>query len=357
MALLEQGENLHGTYEVERYLGEGAFAEVYRVQHRILGRQAMKVFKRSGVTEDQIVEMLSEAILLSKIGHPNLIRVFDANVLERPEGPRGFFTMEYVAGGTLDRLWRSYRKRLMPVDEAVAVIRQVCSGLAVAHDASPPIVHRDLKPQNLLVGYDGAGLRVRVSDFGLAKQVHPLTLLASARGTLGFKPPEAFSNMDSPASDVWALGTTLYLLLTDRMPFPMLANRDLDAAGVCVGTLRPPSFYNICVDPLLEKLITRCLQPDPASRYPDARALLEALEVWTPGAVPAEERLTMTTASKPGLAREDPEAVVKEALQLARDPSKLMAAADLLEEAINKDPSLRERYEIRLRNWRRGVVQ
>ncbi|MDQ6706613.1 MAG: hypothetical protein M3Z85_11625, partial [Acidobacteriota bacterium] len=82
MRLLEDGDTVRDTYEVERFLGEGAFAEVYRVKHRFLGRQAMKVFKRRGMELDEIHEMLAEAILLSRIGHPNIVRVFDANVVE-----------------------------------------------------------------------------------------------------------------------------------------------------------------------------------------------------------------------------------------------------------------------------------
>src|SRR5205823_7931133 len=84
--LLEEGQTVRDTYEVERFLGGGAFAEVYRVKHRFLGRQAMKVFKRVGMNLEEIHEMLGEAILLSRIGHPNIVRVFDANVLEAAQG-------------------------------------------------------------------------------------------------------------------------------------------------------------------------------------------------------------------------------------------------------------------------------
>lgn len=182
MSLLKEGEVIHNTYEVERFLGEGAFAEVYRVKHRFLGRQAMKVFKRIGMSVKDVEEMLSEAILLSRIGHPNIVRVFDANVTETSTGLMGFFTMEYVAGGTLDQFWRSDRRSLMPVETAVDILRQVCRGLVVAHRENPPIIHRDIKPQNILIGYDGHGLHARLSDFGLAKRVNPMTLMASSQG-------------------------------------------------------------------------------------------------------------------------------------------------------------------------------
>ena len=93
-------------------------------------------------------------------------------------------------------------------------MKQICRGLCVAHNANPPIIHRDIKPQNILVGYEADGLRARLSDFGLAKEVNPLTLLATAAGTLSFKPPESFRgkrHSDSPAADVFALGVTMYL--------------------------------------------------------------------------------------------------------------------------------------------------
>ena len=221
MRLLVEGQKLRGTYEVERYLGEGAFAEVYRVRHRFLGRQAMKVFKMTGMSLEETETMLDEAILLSRLGHPNIVRVFDADTIDTPRGVCGFFTMEYVAGGSLQQFWTSHGSRLVPVSVAVDVLKQCCRGLAVAHSENPPIIHRDIKPQNILVGYDATGIRVRVSDFGLAKRVNPLTLLASSKGTRSFKAPEALQNLDSDscAGDVWALGSTLYLLLTDRLPY------------------------------------------------------------------------------------------------------------------------------------------
>jgi len=174
------------------------------------------------MTLEEIEKMLGEAVLLSRIGHPNIIRVFEANILEISRTTYGFFTMEYIPGGTLNRYWQSYGSKLMSVEEAVEIMKQVCSGLSIAHCETTPVIHRDIKPQNILIGYDSGGMRVKVSDFGLAKRVNPMTLLASAKGTLGFKPPESLENLDSCAADVWALGTTLYLLLTDKLPFPSL---------------------------------------------------------------------------------------------------------------------------------------
>lgn len=363
MSLLTEGEKLSETYTVERFLGEGAFAEVYRVQHRFLGRHAMKVFKTKGMTLEEIEEMLGEATLLSRIGHPNIIRVFDANILQISGAALGYFTMEYVPGGTLDRYWRSYESKLMPIEEAVNIIKQTCSGLAVAHSETPPVIHRDIKPQNILVGYDGGGMRVKVSDFGLAKRVNPMTLLASAKGTLGFKPPESLDNLDSCAADVWALGTTLYLLLTDRLPFPGLDERSISNATRFTQPFRPASFYNIQVDPTLDSIVSRCLAIEQNDRYPDAKELLQDLGTWKPMQL-------HKTAAPHGARRNSAKSVfgehsplnkrivaqaAKKAIKLSKEPGKLPSAADLLEEAISKDPDLRQQYGSQLKLWRRGI--
>ena len=92
MALLQEGQTLRDTYEVERYLGRGAFAEVYRVKHNILGRLAMKVMKLPGLSLEEVRTMLGEAVLLTRINHPNIIRVYDANVLAHEGRNYGFFS-------------------------------------------------------------------------------------------------------------------------------------------------------------------------------------------------------------------------------------------------------------------------
>jgi serine/threonine-protein kinase len=365
MGLLCEGRIIRGTYEVERLLGEGAFAEVYRVKHRFLGRQAMKVFKLIGMTIEETEQMLGEAIMLSRIGHPNIIRVFDANITETSKGIAGFFTMEYVAGGSLEQFWQSHGARFVPVETAVEVLRQVCRGLSVAHCETPPIVHRDIKPQNILVGYDTTGLRVRVSDFGLAKRVNPLTLLASARGTRGFKAPETLLDFqsDSCAGDVWSLGTTLYLLLTDRLPYPELG--DLGAThDVNFERLIPPSRLNIQVDSMLDQIVLRTLVLKPHERYPSAREMLADLEKWKSRPAVAAGQLKSsgssdTTKSALGIHspvnEERARRMAAQAITLARQAGQLTEAADLMEEAFNKWPELREQHEYQVKLWRRGI--
>jgi serine/threonine protein kinase len=366
MAILTEGQVVRATYTVERYLGEGAFAEVYRVQHRFLGRQAMKVFKRRGMTLTEIEEILSEAVLLSRIGHPNIVRVFDANILETSQGLCGFFTMENVSGGSLDRFWRSFGSRLVPVETTVDILTQVCRGMSLAHSESPPIIHRDIKPQNILVGYEADGLRARVSDFGLAKSVNPLTLLATAAGTLSFKPPETFlkNKADSCAADVWALGVTLYLMLTDQLPFEV--NPDLGWSNKKAFSRNPisPSSLNINVDENLERILFTCLKANPEERYQDAKELLQALESWKKPSKkrePISKKFISSEPSKKILGANSPvnseegAHLALMAIQKAKEEGKLFEAADMMEEAFNKSPSLRDKYANQVRLWRCGI--
>lgn len=361
--LLKEDEKIHDVYEVDRFLGEGAFAEVYRVKHKFLGRQAMKVFKSPSPQLEEIQQNLAEAILLSKIGHPNIIRVFDAGILKTSAGQRGYFTMEYIPGGTLESFWNSYQDSFVPISDTVDIIRQVCMGMTVAHSEQPPIIHRDIKPQNILVGYGIEGLRIRISDFGLAKAVNPLTLLASARGTPVFKPPECLQNMDSCAGDVWAIGVTLYLLLTDRSPFPVESRMDFSTGKCWKHQLVPMVEFNPRVDGDLESIVSRCLKLNPTERYSNAMEMLEDLMRWEP---PKSKHLVKSSGSADGSKSAlgliskpegiNPETMVTEAMKLARDSSKLMEAADLLEEALIKQSDLRERYEYQLKLWRRGIA-
>lgn len=367
LGLLQEGDKFRDTYEVERFLGEGAFAEVYRVKHRFLGRQAMKVFKLPGLTASEVELMMGEAVLLSRIDHPNIVRVFDANVITLQGQDYGFFTMEYVAGGSLEQFWRSFGSQFMPVPTVVDVAKQVCRGLSAAHSQSPPVIHRDIKPQNILIGYEVDGLRARVSDFGLAKRVNPLTLMASAKGTRPFKSPEAFEdfNSDSSAGDVWAIGTTLYLLLTDRLPF----NLPDDFVNVTRKSFEPaptpPSRLNALCDSALDRIILKALSCDPTQRHHTAKDLLADLEGWAPKLAVAASAESSSSSSfetskevlgphspaNEGLARR----MAEKAVSLSQETGKLTEAADLMEEAFNKYPTLRNEYQGRVKLWRRGI--
>jgi serine/threonine-protein kinase len=185
----------------------------------------------------------------------------------------------------------------------------------------------------------------KLGDFGLARHVRPLTLLASVRGTLGFKAPEALRELgsDSPAGDVWAVGCTLYLLLTDQMPYP-----DPEPGRAPVfGPLLPAGRLNVEVDPALDAIVARALAVRPQERYPSAAELLADLETWRPQ--PAVEEA-------PPVVEESPAERARRAERLAREGGSLPEAALLLEQACKQAPELLEQYEDQIRLWRRGIV-
>ena len=360
MGILHPGQLVRETYLVERLLGEGAFAEVYRVKHSFLGRQAMKVFKAAGGTLGDIKRDITEALLLSRMKHPNIVEVYDANVLETEGGRFGYFTMTHMAGGSLEAHRRSCGGDVMTVEDAVDITVQICRGLAVAHLSSPPIVHRDVKPQNVLVAFDTGRLHARLGDFGLAKAVNPLSLLLTSKGTLAFKPPESLLNVDSCTGDVWAVGTTLYQLLTGRLPYPALEEQDPEAARRFLEPARAPSVFNAGVDRALERILDRCLAMTPAERYANAHELLGDLERWKQAPLeselthcaPTERLLKRSTSDRASAA----ERMVVEAMTMARDTSMLATAADHLDAALHTEPALRERYQRQLELWRRGIA-
>ncbi|MDQ3402533.1 MAG: serine/threonine protein kinase [Actinomycetota bacterium] len=359
MALVPRGRRISDTLVVDRLLGEGAYAEVHRVRHDFLGWQAMKLFKAvASLTETRA--MLDEARLLSTLGHPNIVRLFDANTLQTTDGKRGFFTMEYVAGGSLERLVRAHAATMVPLDVAVDAIEQITAALGVAHRQSPPILHRDLTLANVLVGYDDTGMRVRLSDFGLSKRADPVTHLASAQGTLAFMAPEVQRGDGyTRASDVWSLGTIAYLLLTNHYPFHDGDPFDSFSLARFRRPALAPSRYNDAVDKELDRIVLGALERDPRDRIGTAQLLGEELRRRRSARTAAPEVRREGEAELPTNAtprEQRAQQLADQALALARHPATLHEAADLMEEAVNCSARLRARYLDRLTLWRRGVM-
>lgn len=282
---LPVGSVLRGTYTIEAVLGEGAFGTVYRVSHRYLGTQAMKVFHAMAdpVNARGIIE---EAITLSGLIDPHVVRVYEANVLDSTERQQFYMTMEFVPGGTLSS-FLDRKVRLDPLS-AVKTAWQICSGVGAAHRCSPPIVHRDVKPQNVLiqsVSVDGTP-RVKVGDFGLARHVDADSLMTRAAGTVHYLAPEAAWGFCTPASDVYAAGVVLFQLLTGLFPFPIGRAEDMTtASGAREAVLRsrqrppaPPSAFRMGLPRQVDAVVLRALSADPQDRYRDANALARDLE-------------------------------------------------------------------------------
>jgi len=137
---LIRGTVIRDTYTVDRHLGAGQFSDVYLVRHRYMGMQAMKVFRLSE-NEEEYTDGFNEAFLLSKISHPNILRVFDANRLDADHEPAAYLAAEYVSGGTLTEL---LNEQYLTVTEALDIAVQISDAVAHAHSQDPPICFQDI---------------------------------------------------------------------------------------------------------------------------------------------------------------------------------------------------------------------
>jgi eukaryotic-like serine/threonine-protein kinase len=277
------GSLIRGTYTVEKFIGGGAFGRVYRVNHRLLGTQALKVF-RPLTAEAGLDATVEEALILSRLLNKHIIRVFEANYLEGSE-ELPYMTMEYLDGGTLAEFLDQH-VRLDP-SIALDVTKQVCDGLSVAHSAVPPIVHRDVKPQNILLESPvGNRIEIKIGDFGLAKHVDPDSRMAAAAGTLCYLAPESAWGYHTPASDVYSLGVVVYQMLTGILPYPLPPDADTATATGAREALQAsrrrfalaPSRYRLGLSLGVDEVVMRALAESAGDRYSDASAMLTALE-------------------------------------------------------------------------------
>ena len=273
---LSPGEVVRGTYTVEETLGSGAFSTVYRVRHRFLGTQAMKVF-RTGAAMPSVDAVVGEASILANLLDPHVVRVFEANTLDVMPPEQPYLTMEFVAGGTLEA-FLDRTLRLHPLS-ALKTARQICTGLGAAHRTTPSIVHRDVKPQNILVwAVSPHGTpQVKVGDFGLAKHVDPDSQMTRAAGTLLYLAPEAIWGFHTPASDVYSAAVVLFRMLTGMFPFPLPDDADTStAANAREAVLRsrqaippPPSRFRLGLPTQIDGVVRRALAPESRDRFLD----------------------------------------------------------------------------------------
>lgn len=282
--LLVPGEVIKETYTVNRFIGEGAFAEVYRVKHKFLGLQALKVLKPDKINKKDQSDLVSEATILSNITHPNVVRVFEANSFEKAEKELFFISMEYVSGETLFQLLKRKIRIAFPL--ALSIQRDICAGLSIAHRQNPPVIHRDIKPQNVLLSYDTSTPIGKVSDFGVAKVVNPETRMTDTAGTVVYLPPEGFWGFHTIASDVFSAGIVLYQMVTGMSPwnydFTEVGYDDIDAMETEVLKARKqkpqkPSFINDQCNSQLDEIILKAIEEDPSQRFKDATEFLNAL--------------------------------------------------------------------------------
>ena len=274
--ILEVGQVLGGRFEIQEMLGIGGMGAVYKAYDRDIDRViALKCIRPELAKDPEITQRFTQELLLARqIAHKNIIRIFDV----RDSGGLKFITMEYVEGQDLSSLVESRGK--LTVAESVAIVMQVCSGLACAH--AEGVVHRDLKPSNIMVEPQG---RVVVMDFGLARADHigQMTQTGAVMGTYQYMSPEQAKGAKADArSDIFTVGIILYELLTGKTPY----SADSALASLLKRTQEaavPASQIDPAVPRPLSAIVAKCLERDVAKRYQTADDLLNDLKAFHGG--------------------------------------------------------------------------
>ncbi|MGA2184358.1 MAG: serine/threonine-protein kinase [Bryobacteraceae bacterium] len=264
----DEGRFLPGTLLAERYriigrLGKGGMGEVYRATDIRLGQTVALKFLPEVTAGDpaMLARFHNEVRIARQVTHPNVCRVYDIGEFQG----QPFISMEYVDGEDLASLLRRIGR--LPVDKATEIARRLCAGLAAAHNQG--VLHRDLKPANIMI--DGRG-QVVITDFGLAGIENQVSGAEVRNGTPAYMAPEQLSGREvSARSDIYSLGLVLYEIFSGKRAWeanslPELLRLREESAPASLSTMVRE------IDPTVEKIILRCLEPDPARRPASALA-------------------------------------------------------------------------------------
>ena len=258
---------LNQRYKVISQIGAGGMALVFRAQDLSLGRLvAIKVLRESYTGDEEFLNrFLHEARAAANLAHPNIVTVHDFG----EDAGRYYMVMEYVEGENLKDIIRASAP--FSVDRALDNAIQICAGVGHAHRAG--LVHCDLKPHNVLVTPEG---KVKVTDFGIARvliALHPGEVSDIVWGSPQyFSPEQAAGEQPTPASDVYSIGIMLFEMLTGRLPFQ--AENPQALAMMHLRDEAPPiSLYNPNVPDALQRIISKVLAKEPATRYRTADQL------------------------------------------------------------------------------------
>jgi serine/threonine-protein kinase len=297
---LEEGQRV-GPYRLVRELGRGGMGRVYVAVDTRLDRQVALKFLPPHLASDAKAKqrLVREAKAASALDHPSIAIVHE--IEETPDGEL-FIAMAYYEGETLRQ---KIERGALPAEEAAELTRQIAEGLAAAHAMG--IVHRDVKPENVIVR-PSADLRtsrdvVKLVDFGIAQaRGSLLTAAGSIHGTVAYMSPEQTrGHLVDARTDLWSLGVVLYEMLTGDRPFRAEDQQALifairNDAPEPVRDLRPE------VSAGLARVVERCLEKEPADRYPDAAALLSDLDALHAGARHRHPRASRASRARRGIA-------------------------------------------------------
>jgi hypothetical protein len=309
--LLHEGRFLPGRLLASRYrivalLGKGGMGEVYRADDLTLGQAvALKFLPDEAARDEGLLERFrNEVRIARRVSHPNVCRVYDVGDVDG----HTFFTMEYVDGEDLASLLRRIGR--LPGDKALDIARQLCAGLAAAH--SKGVLHRDLKPANIML--DGRG-QVVVTDFGLAGLADDIRGNEVRSGTPAYMAPEQLAGKEvSVRSDIYALGLVLYEVFTGKRAFSEKSAPASDRGERTSSRPSPsrPSSVVKDLDPIVEKVILRCLEAEPSARPATVLSVAAALPGGDPlaaalaaGETPSPQMVAAageTSGLRPGMA-------------------------------------------------------
>ncbi len=279
------GDQVGPRYTIIRLLGTGGMGAVYQAFDHELGvAVAIKVIRPAAQSDataarDLELRFKRELVLARQITHKYVVRIHDIGDVDGMK----YLTMPFIDGETLADLLR--REGKLPVSRVVALARQVALGLNAAHDKG--VVHRDLKPENIMIEKGDAtdGGDALIMDFGIARSVEhgsTQTAAGSVIGTLEYMAPEqAQGKQVDQRADLYAFGLILYDLLLGRQ---RLANRD-NPMSELLGRLNQapaaPRVVDTTIPDALDRIVQRCLQPDPAGRFATTAEMVAALEALT----------------------------------------------------------------------------
>src|SRR5271163_1889000 len=257
-----------GDYEIIREIARGGMGVVFQARQLSLNRTvALKMILAGQLAnETDVSRFYTEAEAAANLDHPGIVPIFEVG---QHEGQH-YFSMGFVEGQSLSQ---RLADGPLPSREAAELVRRVSEAIEYAHQHG--VIHRDLKPANILLDQNG---NPRVTDFGLAKKVQGdsgLTGSGQIMGTPSYMPPEQAGGKRGgvgPAADVYALGATLYALVTGRPPFQ--AATAMDTVLMVIGE-EPvsPRRLNASLPRDLETICLKCLEKEPGKRYPSAAVL------------------------------------------------------------------------------------
>jgi formylglycine-generating enzyme required for sulfatase activity len=282
---LSPGQVLERRYRIVKLLQQGGFGAVYAAWNIPLNRPcALK--ENTGVAEDAQRQFMHEAQILARLSHPNLPRISDYFVIAgRGVNTLGaqYLVMEYVEGKDLQEMLEEAQNQStnasLPESMVLPWIEQICEALSYLHSQNPPVIHRDIKPANIKITPGGKAMLV---DFGIAKVYRPQvkTTLGARAVTPGYSPQEQYGHGTTDArTDIYALGATLYTLLTGVEP--------VESVQRTIGTTLPaPSQLNPTISRNVEAAILKAMQPAPDDRFQSAVEFKDALSAPLPLPIP-----------------------------------------------------------------------